>query len=99
MKAKAMQVTPMFWGACALASIAGAVGGATINTQPIQKAGIGSEMLPHPAFDFDPTDSGLPEGAPPAPTPSPPASEPISVVPAPRPAPALWEAGVSLLPP
>jgi len=55
----------MFLGACALASIAGAVGGATINTHPIQKAGIGSEMLPHTDFAFDPSDSGLPEAAPP----------------------------------
>jgi hypothetical protein len=55
----------MFLSACAFASIAGAVGGATINTSPIQKAGIGSEMLPQADFAFDPADSGLPEAAPP----------------------------------
>ena len=60
-----MQVTPVFLGACALMSIAGAVGGATINTQPIQKAGIGSEMLPRTDIAFDPSDDGLPEAAPP----------------------------------
>lgn len=58
-----MQVTPMFLGACAFASIAGAVGGATINTQPIQQAGIGSAMLPQPEFAFDQTDDGLPQMA------------------------------------
>ena len=60
-----MQVTPLFLGACALASIAGAVGGATIDTRPIQKAGIGSEMLPVAHFAADASDSGLPQAAPP----------------------------------
>ncbi|MGX7953148.1 hypothetical protein ACWPM1_11360 [Tsuneonella sp. HG249] len=61
----AMRVKPTFLGACALVSIAGAVGGATINTQPIQRAGIGSEMLPRTDFAFDPSDDGLPREAPP----------------------------------
>ena len=43
----------MFLGACALASIAGAVGGTTINTTPMQVAGIGSSMIPERAIPFD----------------------------------------------
>ena len=54
-----MKATPMFLGACALASIAGAVGGATTNTTPIQRGGIGSEMLPERYFAFDASDTGL----------------------------------------
>lgn len=60
-----MQVPPTFLGACALVSIAGAVGGATMNTQPIQRAGIGSEMLPHAEIAFDPADIGQPPASPP----------------------------------
>lgn len=58
-----MQVRPLFLGACALVSIAGAVSGATTNTRPIQNAGIGSAMLPQPEFAFDPADSGMPQAA------------------------------------
>ena len=37
-----MKATPLFLGACVIASIAGAVGGATTNTTPILNGGIGS---------------------------------------------------------
>lgn len=47
-----MKATPFFLGACVLASIAGAVGGATTNTDPIQHAGIGMDMLPERAIAF-----------------------------------------------
>ncbi|MCT2559838.1 hypothetical protein N0B51_12710 [Tsuneonella sp. YG55] len=60
-----MKPTPWFLGACAFASIAGAVGGATTNTTPIQNAGIGMEMLPERPIAFDRADSGIPEVAPP----------------------------------
>lgn len=60
-----MKATPLFLGACAFASIAGAVGGATTNTDPIQRGGIGSEMLPERSFAFDPADDGMPDEAPP----------------------------------
>lgn len=53
-----MQATPLFLGACALASIAGAVGGANISTQPIQRASIGSELIQRPTIAFDRTDTG-----------------------------------------
>lgn len=55
-----MQIKPVFLGACVLASIAGAIGGATINTRPIQRAGVGAQMPPAAAIAFDPSDSGLP---------------------------------------
>jgi hypothetical protein len=58
-----MQAKPLFLCACAFASIAGAVGGTTTNTTPIQKARIGSEMLPQASIEFDRADSGLPEVA------------------------------------
>lgn len=58
-----MKATPLFLGACVFASIAGAVGGATTNTTPIQNAGIGMNMLPERAFAFDPSDDGRPEMA------------------------------------
>ncbi|MFN6934933.1 MAG: hypothetical protein ACK4NZ_07255 [Tsuneonella sp.] len=45
-----MKATPFFLGACILASIAGAVGGATTNTDPIRHAGIGMDMLPERAI-------------------------------------------------
>jgi hypothetical protein len=51
-----MQAKPLFLGACALASIAGAISGATTNTRPIQKAGIGSELLPRAEISSDPGD-------------------------------------------
>jgi len=54
-----MQATPLFLGACALASIAGVVGGTTINTRPIQRGGIGMEEINRPALAFDPSDTGL----------------------------------------
>jgi hypothetical protein len=57
--AKAMQATPLFIGACVLASIGGIVSGATINTQPLQRGGIGLEEINRPALAFDPSDSGL----------------------------------------
>ena len=53
-----MKATPLFLGACALASIAGAVGGATTNTIPLQGAGIGSELIPSRSAAFDPSDTG-----------------------------------------
>ena len=40
-----MKPTSLFLGACALACIAGAVGGMTTNTVPIDRAGIGSAEL------------------------------------------------------
>lgn len=51
-----MKATPLFLGACALASIAGAVGGTTINTSPLQGAGIGSAMIAHRAVVADASD-------------------------------------------
>jgi len=54
-----MQATPLFIGACVLASIGGIVSGATINTQPLQRGGIGLEEINRPALAFDPSDSGL----------------------------------------
>lgn len=54
-----MQATPLFLGACALASIAGVVSGTTINTRPIQHAGIGMDEIPRPAIHFDPSDAGI----------------------------------------
>lgn len=53
-----MKAMPMFLGACALASIAGAVGGTTINTTPLQVASIGSDMIPDRAIAFDPSGNG-----------------------------------------
>lgn len=47
-----MKATPFFLGACVLASIAGAVGGATTNTDPIRHAGIGMDMLPERAIAY-----------------------------------------------
>ena len=58
-----MKATPLFLGACALASVAGAVGGATTNTDPIQLGGIGSELLPERHFAFDPSDNEAPQPA------------------------------------
>lgn len=60
-----MKATPLFLGACALASVAGAVAGATMNTTPIQNAAIGMDMLPERDIAFNSADSGLPEVAPP----------------------------------
>ena len=54
-----MKATPLFLGACALASIGGIVSGATINTEMIQHAGIGMNEINRPAIAFDPADSGL----------------------------------------
>jgi hypothetical protein len=54
-----MQATPLFIGACVLASIGGIVSGATINTQPVQRAGIGMDEIARPALVFDPGDNGL----------------------------------------
>lgn len=54
-----MQATPLFIGACVLASIGGIVSGATINTQPLQRAGIGMDEINRPAVAFDPSDNGL----------------------------------------
>jgi hypothetical protein len=56
-----MKVTSIFLGACALASITGAVSGATINTAPIEHGSIGSDQLPTASIAFDPRDDGLPE--------------------------------------
>ncbi|GGD88740.1 hypothetical protein GCM10011515_05520 [Tsuneonella deserti] len=56
-----MQATPLFLGACALASIAGVVSGATINTRPIQHAGIGMEEIVRPAIQFGAAGSELSE--------------------------------------
>jgi hypothetical protein len=53
-----MQAPPWFLGTCALASFAGAVSGATINTSPIQRASIGSDQITRPAIAFDPRDTG-----------------------------------------
>lgn len=50
----AMKATPFFLGACAFASMAGALSGAATNTTPIQNGGIGMDMLPERAFAFDP---------------------------------------------
>jgi hypothetical protein len=56
-----MQATPLFLSACALVSIAGVVSGTTINTRPIQHAGIGMDEINRPAIAFDPSDTGLSE--------------------------------------
>jgi hypothetical protein len=53
-----MQATPLFLGACALASIAGVVSGTAIDTNPIQRGGIGLEEIARPAIDFA-SDGGL----------------------------------------
>lgn len=55
-----MQATPLFLGACALASIAGVLSGASIDTRPIQRAGIGMSEIARPAIDFA-SDSALSE--------------------------------------
>ena len=55
-----MQATPLFLGACALASIAGVVSGTTIDTRPIQRGGIGMQEIARPAIDFA-SDEGLSE--------------------------------------
>ncbi len=54
-----MKATPLFLGACALASITGVVSGASINTQPIQHAGIGMDEIARPEIAFDAGDTGL----------------------------------------
>jgi hypothetical protein len=54
-----MKATPLFIGACALASIGGIVSGATINTKVIQHAGIGMEEINRPSIAFDPADTGV----------------------------------------
>ena len=54
---------PWFVGACAFAAIAGMVSGATVNTQPLQRAGIGMHEIARPQPAFDPFDDGLPEQA------------------------------------
>jgi len=56
-------LTPWFLGACALAAITGVVTGATVNTQPIQRAGIGMHAIAERAIAFDPSDDGLPDQA------------------------------------
>ena len=53
-----MKATPLFLGACALASIVGAVGGTTINTSPLQGAGLGSAMIAQRAVVADASDYG-----------------------------------------
>lgn len=53
-----MQATPLFLGACALASIAGAVGGANLSTTPIERASIGSDLIQRPEIAFDRSDTG-----------------------------------------
>lgn len=53
-----MKATPWFVGACALVSVAGVVSGATINTRPIQRGGIGMEEISRPGIDFA-SDNGL----------------------------------------
>jgi len=62
-----MQATPLFrpafLGACALAAITGMVSGATVNTQPIQRAGIGMHEIAQGSIAFDPSDDGLPDQA------------------------------------
>ena len=54
-----MQATPLFLSACALASIAGVISGATINTRLIQHAGVGIDDIDRPTIAFDPSDDGL----------------------------------------
>lgn len=60
-----MKASPLFLGACAFASVAGAIGGATTNTTPIQNAGIGMDMLPERMIAFDSSDGENPAIAPP----------------------------------
>ena len=48
-----MQATPLFLGACALVSIAGMVSGTSINTNPIQRGGIGMNEITRPVIDID----------------------------------------------
>lgn len=59
----AMKATPAFLGACAFASMAGALSGAATNTTPIQNGGIGMDMLPERAFAFDPRETAEPQPA------------------------------------
>lgn len=47
-----MQATPLFLGACALASVAGVVSGTTIDTRLIQRAGIGMDKIHRPGIAF-----------------------------------------------
>lgn len=56
-----MKAAPLFFTACALASIGGIVSGATINTKVIQHAGIGMDEINRPSIAFDPADGGLSE--------------------------------------
>ncbi len=58
-----MKAKPFFIGACVLASVAGAVGGATTNTIPLQNGGIGLDMLPERHVAFDASESSVPEVA------------------------------------
>ncbi len=56
-----MQATPLFFGAVALVSVAGVVSGTAINTNPIQRAGIGMNEIARPAIDFESELSVAPE--------------------------------------
>lgn len=47
-----MQATPMFLGACALVSVAGVVSGTAIDTNPIQRGGIGMNEIVRPSIDL-----------------------------------------------
>lgn len=52
-----MRVAPVLVGACALASIAGAVSGTSINTTPIQRGAIGSAEIHRPSYSSVPMQS------------------------------------------
>lgn len=53
-----MPARPVFLGACVAVSAIGALMGGTINTDPIQRAGIGSEEITRAPIAFDPADTG-----------------------------------------
>lgn len=54
-----MRPAPSFMFACAVAAISGAVGGAAIDTRPIQRAGVGTPgYMPEPTL-FAAADDGL----------------------------------------
>jgi hypothetical protein len=52
-----MQAKPIFLGACALVSAAGAISGAAINASPIQRGGIGMNEITRATIDFASDDS------------------------------------------
>jgi hypothetical protein len=58
-----MKPAPMFVFACAVAALSGAVGGAAIDTTPIQRAGIGTPDFLREPSPFDPSAELLTQAA------------------------------------